>query len=410
MSVLKHSVLLLALWTGIIAYYMYHPLPDDLEEPWKVRLLLAGLKFTGHIAFASSKLGIATEHETMRWILNTAYVAGMKIDDPDLNIKTTEIEGVRVRIYEPVKGSAYGPAIVYFHGGGWTIMSIDTHDEFTRELARRTQFTVISVDYRLAPEHPFPAPFDDCFAVTRHLLEFGSQFKIDPSKIVVMGDDAGGNLAAAVAQKFMRTPRGLPSLRLQVLLTPMLQAFDFRLPSYARNERRPVGASTRGVARAWLGYMRKDPAIAWFFARNNHTSRYLKTTYSYLVDFAILPPAHRRDYARDRVGIVDAGDETLSDAMQNFVLHPYFAPLMQKTLKGLPPAYVVAAGYDVVADDAVIYARRLRKDGVVTTLKYYERGFHQDVLRFGNFAAGARTFNDLIAFLKQMFEMKTEKS
>ncbi|XP_074658051.1 neutral cholesterol ester hydrolase 1-like isoform X3 [Tubulanus polymorphus] len=186
MSVLKHSVLLLALWTGIIAYYMYHPLPDDLEEPWKVRLLLAGLKFTGHIAFASSKLGIATEHETMRWILNTAYVAGMKIDDPDLNIKTTEIEGVRVRIYEPVKGSAYGPAIVYFHGGGWTIMSIDTHDEFTRELARRTQFTVISVDYRLAPEHPFPAPFDDCFAVTRHLLEFGSQFKIDPSKIVVM--------------------------------------------------------------------------------------------------------------------------------------------------------------------------------------------------------------------------------
>ncbi|XP_074658050.1 arylacetamide deacetylase-like isoform X2 [Tubulanus polymorphus] len=400
MSVLKHSVLLLALWTGIIAYYMYHPLPDDLEEPWKVRLLLAGLKFTGHIAFASSKLGIATEHETMRWILNTAYVAGMKIDDPDLNIKTTEIEGVRVRIYEPVKGSAYGPAIVYFHGGGWTIMSIDTHDEFTRELARRTQFTVISVDYRLAPEHPFPAPFDDCFAVTRHLLEFGSQFKIDPSKIVVMGDSAGGNLAAAVAQK-MRHETNVPEIRLQVLLHPVLQAFDFQLPSHVRTRDHPIISSARGVAFVHLQYMGIDPKYASHFLRNNHTTQSLKRDYSRYVDYRDLPVEIRDGFVSDAVR---DGDRALSDDVADFVVDPYFSPLMQKRLDGLPPAYVAVAQHDCLRDEGILYVGRLRKAGVDVELYMGKFSYHGDVFSRTFIKSGERCYSHCVEFLKKSFQ------
>jgi acetyl esterase len=132
-----------------------------------------------------------------------------------------------VRVYRPLKQETL-PALVYFHGGGWTIGDLDTHDVVCRQLALGAHCVVFSVDYRLAPENPFPAALDDCLAAMKHVIAQAAAFNIDPTRVAVGGDSAGGNLAAVVA---LEMPR---SLAFQLLIYPATdQRCDF--PSHREN-------------------------------------------------------------------------------------------------------------------------------------------------------------------------------
>ncbi|GFR59575.1 arylacetamide deacetylase [Elysia marginata] len=139
-----------------------------------------------------------------------------------LQVESIHIEGILVKIYKPENqnsepGSNLQPCVVYFHGGGWTLFSTDSYDTVTRELSKHTGAAVISVEYRLAPEHPYPIPFDDCLRVSRHILHHGEQYHIDPHRVAVAGDGSGGNLASAVALRLSEEdPEFTPPLRLQV--------------------------------------------------------------------------------------------------------------------------------------------------------------------------------------------------
>src|SRR5690606_14776539 len=148
-------------------------------------------------------------------------------------VETRDVPGpagaVPVRLYVPEGAETPGPALVYLHGGGWVVGSLDTHDGLCRALANRARVRVASVDYRLAPEHPFPAAAEDAYAVTKHLAEHGAALGIDGGRLAVGGDSAGGNLAAVVA--LMARDRGGPSLRHQVLIYPVTDC-DFERPSY----------------------------------------------------------------------------------------------------------------------------------------------------------------------------------
>jgi acetyl esterase len=251
---------------------------------------------------------------------------------------------IAVRAYRPVRDETL-PALVFFHGGGWTIGDLDTHDVVCRQLAAGARCTVFSVDYRLAPEHPFPAAVDDCFAATRYVSSHAKELKIDPSRIAVGGDSAGGNLAAVVA--LMARDQGVPRIAYQLLIYP---ATDQRceLPSHERNGQ---------------GYLLTREGIQFF----------------------------RRGY------LPQAKDRTDWRA----------SPLLAASHAKLPPALVLTAGYDPLVDEGRAYAERLSDAGVDVAYREYADMVHGFVLFGGVVDAANRAVSECCQHLRDAFSRVT---
>jgi acetyl esterase len=221
--------------------------------------------------------------------------------------------GLPVRIYVPF-GMGPFPVLVYFHGGGWVVGDLESSDGLCRILANTSGFIVVSVDYRLAPEHPFPAAADDAYYATRWVSINASSFAGDPSRIAICGDSAGGNLAAVVAQ--IARDCGKPAIQFQLLIYPVIDA-ACDTPSYSENAE---------------GYFLTRDAMRWFW---NH-------------------------YVR-------------SDADRN---HPYASPLRAKSLAGLPSALVITAEFDPLRDEGERYAEGMRAAGTPVQLTRYDGMIH----------------------------------
>lgn len=214
-----------------------------------------------------------------------------------------------IRVYTPREGPDALPAIVYFHGGGFVLGDLDTHDASCRHLARHAGATVISVAYRLAPEDPFPAGVEDCCAAFLWVCRHAAELHVDPSRIAVGGDSAGGNLAAVVAREMRDAGHPMPAWQLLIYpATDLTRSCD----------------SHRLFAE---GFFLTEANMDWFLA-------------SYLTD-----PAEERD--------------------------PRGSPLAARDLAGLPPAHVVVAGFDPLRDEGEAYAHALMEAGVPTTLRCY---------------------------------------
>ena len=243
---------------------------------------------------------------------------------------------IPIRRYRP-RGTVRPPVIVYFHGGGWVSGSISTHEGITSHMAAESAAEVISIHYRRPPENPYPAAFDDCLYALRWAIDNADRLEIDGSRIVVAGDSAGGNLAAAVAIA-ARDDRG-PILRAQVLIYPVLDA-DPNRPSYMA---------------------KRDP----FLLRDNMIY-YLNA------------------YLQGRLETTD----------------PRAVPFRVRDVAGLVPAYILAADHDPLLDEAVDYAARLREAGVETTLRVPPGTIH-GFLRARQYSGLARQeFSTMCAFIR----------
>lgn len=244
-----------------------------------------------------------------------------------------------IRAYRPVRGERL-PALVYFHGGGWTIGDLDTHDALCRQLAVGAQCAVFSVDYRLAPEDPFPAAVEDCIAATRYVADNAQALGI--RAIAVGGDSAGGNLAAVVA--LQARDAGAPALAFQLLVYP---ATDQRLgtASHERNAH---------------GYLLERESIE-FFRRC-----YLPKT---------------SDYTDWRA-----------------------SPLLARDHRALPPALVITAGYDPLLDEGRSYAERLRAAGVEVAYREYPDMVHGFLLMGGVLDTANAALAECCAALGRAFQ------
>ncbi|MGB8403433.1 MAG: alpha/beta hydrolase [Mycobacterium sp.] len=241
--------------------------------------------------------------------VEVARVTNRRIDGPE------GLQSISVRIYHPL-GTAEGqlPVLVYFHGGGFVLCDLDSHDSCCRRLANGAGAIVVSVDYRLAPENPFPAAVDDAWAavqwVSQHAVDLGG----DPQRLVVAGDSAGGNLAAVVSM--MARDQGSPAIAFQLLIYPVV---DQRRKSSAASEYSRSGSALSG------DHMR------WF------TQQYLGAE----------------------------GDRT--DVLASPILGDF---------TGLPPAHIVTGDKDPLRAEEEQYAELLRGAGVAVTITNYDNMFH----------------------------------
>jgi acetyl esterase len=282
-------------------------------------------------------------------VVRQAFLARIKARrTPDFPVASAEdrvipgpLGDIPVRVYTPA-GTGPFPVLVFFHGGGFVVCNLDTHDPICRALCAGAGCVVVSVDYRLAPEHKFPMPLEDCVAAMRWVAANAAGLKGDPRRLAVGGDSAGGNLAAVTALR--ARDEGGPSLRGQLLLYPVTDHYDPGTPSYVENGKD-------------YGLTRED--MIWFW---DH----------YLGDKA------------------EAGN-------------PHASPLRAPDLRGLPPALLITAEYDPLRDEGERYAERLRAAGVDCTLTRYDGMFHGFAGQFGFVDQAQQVMDEASAWLRQLF-------
>lgn len=269
-------------------------------------------------------------------------------DAPDVaDTRDFEIGGpdgpLPVRVYYP-DGDGPHPTLVYFHGGGFVLGNIETHDALCRELTNAGECAVFSVDYRLAPENSFPDPVHDAYAAVEWVADNGDAIDLDPDRIAVGGDSAGGNLTAATT--LMAQDRDGPDLQRQLLLYPAVASpavHDF--DSYEENAE---------------GYFLETPGMEWF------------------LDCYVEDDLHLRN--------------------------EYFSPLLANDLSATPPASVVTAGFDPLRDEGQAYADRLEENGVPVERYHHADMIHGFVSMSDMIDAGAEAVAELGADLQAAFD------
>ncbi|HEY0736374.1 MAG TPA: alpha/beta hydrolase [Herpetosiphonaceae bacterium] len=233
-----------------------------------------------------------------------------KIENRTIEVPTGEIP---VRIYTP-EGDGPFPLLVFFHGGGWVIGDLDSHDDLCRALTNAVGCVVFAVGYRLAPEHKFPAATEDCYAAAEWVIAHAAELNADPDRVAVGGDSAGGNLAAVVTM--MARDRGGPRLSFQLLIYPATD-FSTEFPSREENAAGPV---------------LDTETMIWF-----------------------------RDHYLN-------GEADMTN--------PLASPLLASDFHSLPPALVITAEYDPLRDEGEAYAEQLKAAGVPATVRRYDGLIH----------------------------------
>ncbi|MFI5585312.1 alpha/beta hydrolase [Amycolatopsis sp. NPDC051758] len=249
--------------------------------------------------------------------------------------------GVRVRLYLP-EAAGPVPVFVWIHGGGWTIGSVEENEVASRAVCAAASVAVAAVEYRLAPEDPYPAAPSDCYAVLEWLAAGGAGPAVAPSRIAVGGESAGGNLSTVVS--LIARDRGGPPIAAQVLICPVFGHPDDGHASYADFA---------------TGYGMTADAMRFFFAQ----------------------------YAPDPSRLDD----------------PYLLPSRARDLSGLPPALVLTAEYDVLRDEGEAFARRLSEAGVAVDLTRYAGQIHGFYGLYTDLPASPRSHAEVAAYLRGIF-------
>uniref|UniRef100_A0A8C2WII4 Neutral cholesterol ester hydrolase 1 n=1 Tax=Cyclopterus lumpus TaxID=8103 RepID=A0A8C2WII4_CYCLU len=382
--------------------------------------LMLSLRFTFQ-ADLSELLGLKDYMGVMYFITLAEKV--VPVSDEHIKVTEETFDGVEVVLYQPKQrggDTELSRAVIYLHGGGWCLGSsrkligMSPYDLLARTLVTELDAVVLSVEYRLAPAHHFPVPYEDVYRVVKHFLQKGvlAKYSVDPGRIAVSGDSAGGNLAAAVSQQvlnaiLMSQRKGNNFTSAQALIYPVLQALDLNTPSYQQNQDMPILPRTLMV-RFWSEYFTSDKALFRAMMDNTHNNPESSSLLKFVNWSAFLPETYHRKYNYSAPAVMQGvgGEGVGMDGPAQSIADPRASPLLvpDSALRSLPKAYILTCEYDVLRDDGIMYVTRLRSAGVEVTHEHYDTGFHGGLMFTvwpTDFLIARRMTNNYIKWLEE---------
>ncbi|XP_077476962.1 neutral cholesterol ester hydrolase 1-like isoform X2 [Stigmatopora argus] len=417
----KWKLLLLDAYVKILVSFMLMirvvcPLPKNANSlnkgsPWACVGILSVLRFSATsqktcMALVMEWLGLGNHIKLTREMSRRLEDTKTKDGEDTTAICDVNFDGVPVRVFQPPATAGEGRhkrGLLYIHGGGWAYGSpkVNAYNYGCCKMSKDLHMVVVSVDYRLYPDVRFPTPYLDCLTAAKHFLspEVLAEYGVDRRRVGVAGDSAGGNMSAAIAQAIATDDSMNIKFSVQALIYPALQALDFKTPSYQQN-RDMVILNSPLMAQFWLQYLGGDLSLKPRLLANEHSGKLAPELRSRLDWTVLLPPEYREGFFPAR------GKEMkrIQDEIPN-LLDVRASPLLagSDVLAKCPKAYVMTCEYDVLRDDGLMYARRLKDAGVDVTSEHHLDGFHAcfslNTWPF-NFDVGVKVFDAYLRWLR----------
>ncbi|XP_048744379.2 arylacetamide deacetylase-like isoform X2 [Ostrea edulis] len=389
-----------------LADYLYVPMPAIADEKVQRQKILAKLRLGNLWIWLQTLMG--REHIMQIARRNFHPEATKNPPDPEVMTEDMELDGVTVRIYQPadLQGEEKLPGVVYFHGGGFCWESFGLYDIMIKTMLKLKRMVVVYVRYRLAPEFPFPAAVDDCFTVTRYVQKNTKQFKMDPQRLALMGDSAGGNLTMNMLIRMItEAVPDLPKFKVQIAIYPYIQALDFKTPSYQiyDNNKTPTLLNAdlmiKFLVTYALGFATFDESEIRKLLENKHwTTELRNSNLPKLVHNDVLPENLERPNIK--MPVSKSIDSSLARKFNDIFLDPRFSPLLadDEILGKMPKTYVMSTELDCIRDDAFFLTDRLRKLGVDVTHRHWG-GMDHAFLVFSTYESSLKALQEITNYL-----------
>uniref|UniRef100_A0A8C6I3P2 AADACL2 family member 2 n=1 Tax=Mus spicilegus TaxID=10103 RepID=A0A8C6I3P2_MUSSI len=373
-----YKILCFGLFCILFAYYIYIPMPENIEERWKIQFLDAGVKMLSFMGKMFEIMGLMKYEDVLSIVMKVQLTK--PVSDENITVIDTDFSDIPVRLYLPKrKSEKQRPAVIFIHGGAFTLGSCKMlpYDYLNRWTANKLDAVVVGIDYRLAPQYPFPAALEDCVLVIKYFLQdtILKKYGVDPTRICISGDSCGGTLATTAIQLLQNNPEHKDKIKAQALLYPGLQFIDTLMPSHRINEHGPFLSREIAIKLAYL-YVTEDTALAQAMQRNEHMPKGSRHLFKFVNWSDFLPEKYKKNYVytEPTLGKLNVFYPALLDSR--------LSPLLvnDSQLQSLPLTYILTCEHDILRDDGLIYSTRLRNVGVQVTHDHIEDGVHGAIL------------------------------
>ncbi|XP_060125954.1 arylacetamide deacetylase-like 4 [Zootoca vivipara] len=387
---------------GVYYHFTRTHIPPGITHSIKLHIFSFAMGYFLDLGVFLEKLGIC--HRFV--ILRAVYDAMPTRKDSKLIRKDLVFDGVPVRVYWPKTSPAGNRrGIIFLHGGAGLIGSIRTSENVCCSIVHESDSVVVSVGYRLAPEHPYPVPVLDCLTAAIHFLKNAKEYGVDPNCIAIVGESSGGTFATAICQELV-TREDLPRLRAQVLIYPMLQTVDFDLPSYQQNQLVPPLFRERAIKFGGRHLTGKDINVDGVI-KGAHVPYDLREKYQKWISADYIPEEFK---AR---GYVPHAPAPFSEELYEQVkrsAETMFAPLLAEDdiIRQLPETFILTCEYDIIRDDGLLYKKRLEDNGVPVTYHHLPDACHATISYLGwgplEFPSSKKSLQHVAQFLKGLYK------
>ncbi|XP_060614787.2 arylacetamide deacetylase-like 4 [Anolis sagrei] len=392
---------LLLSW-ALFYHFSTTQMPAGIGQPLKVRILHVcsiTVYCLGHILW---QIGLCGRFTVLRLLVD----GFPSRKDPSLFIKDTYFNTIPVRIYQPKEPSSEPrKGVIFFHGGGGTFGSIDAYESVCSYMARKSDSVVVSIGYRLAPEHHYPVQLNDCIAAAEYFMKNVEGFGVNPACIVLSGDSIGGMMAAFLAQELAKR-KDLPKLRAQILVSPFLQALDFNCLSYQENRLVPFLSQNDFLHLMFL-YISRNTSSTEIALSETHIPEEKRVIYQKWLNADDIPKELKARGFYQELQVSTCPLDNIHTLMK-MITETHISPLIAEdaVIRQLPDTFILTCEYDVLRDDGLLYKKRLEDNGVKVSWCHLKDGFHGVFLLFNrlflNFAFCQRGLDRVVSYINSL--------